>query len=112
MALKNGTQNNVCRKHSFQENRTTFSDVPLLPEILPQDDLKSCVSLFLFPTGFLEKNSVTTNVTLLADHQVNANMQGKMSPCKMYEGHPMKATLVTLKQNNCFNLFQHCLNYF
>ena len=43
-----------------------------------------------FPKNFSFMVNNQYNVTLLADHQVNANMQGKMSPCEMssYEGHP------------------------
>ena len=89
---------NFYLKHSYQKNRTTFSDVPLLPEFSTKMTWK-VVSHFNsfqrdFPKNFSFMVNNQYNVTLLADHQGNANMQGKMSPCKMYEGHPMKANLI------------------
>ena len=38
-------------EYSFRKNRTTFSDVPLLPEIFCWNDPKKACSIY-FPTGF------------------------------------------------------------
>ena len=52
MALKEWNTN--CRlEYSIRKNRTTFSDVPLLPEVFRWDDPKSRVP-FIFQTGFPE----------------------------------------------------------